>query len=312
MVAQGSDAGVYEPRKPRDQHEGAEDLLLFPFAPVPVAKRPGRSAIFSTSSRSRRTATATRSSFWSTKTAPPAVLGTDSCFNDRVFESSRHARRIFPDGLFELLKGKKRDLPAGSYTTYLFQKGLDKILKKVGEESTEVIIAAKAEDRKETVYEIADLAYHLMVLMVEQGISTDEIRKERRLAPRHRPQGQAGGNDLMHAGLHNHTNFADGAASAEDMIRAAIEKGCTAIGFSEHSETPFDPPGGMKSGAFPSYRAIALEREVSRQNRDFPRDRAGHLLPARRPNGPGFRHRLRALCFRKRGIFFRRRERRNL
>ena len=58
----------------------------------------------------------------------------------------------------------------------------------------------------------------------------------------------------MHAGLHNHTNFADGAASAEDMVRAAIEKGCTAIGFSEHSETPFDPPGGMKSGAFSSYR----------------------------------------------------------
>ena len=116
------------------------------------------------------------------KDGPACHLGTDSCFNDRVFESSEHGEFSF-DGLFELLKGRKRDLPEGSYTTYLFQKGLDKILKKVGEESTEVIIAAKAEDRKETVYEIADLAYHLMVLMVEQGISTDEIRKE--LASRH-------------------------------------------------------------------------------------------------------------------------------
>ena len=116
------------------------------------------------------------------KDGPACHLGTDSCFNDRVFESSERGEFSF-DGLFELLKGRKRDLPEGSYTTSLFQKGLDKILKKVGEESTEVIIAAKAEDRKETVYEIADLAYHLMVLMVEQGISTDEIRKE--LASRH-------------------------------------------------------------------------------------------------------------------------------
>ena len=116
------------------------------------------------------------------KDGPACHLGTDSCFNDRVFESGERGEFSF-DGLFELLKGRKRDLPEGSYTTYLFQKGLDKILKKVGEESTEVIIAAKAEDRKETVYEIADLAYHLMVLMVEQGISTDEIRKE--LASRH-------------------------------------------------------------------------------------------------------------------------------
>ncbi|MBR2328600.1 MAG: phosphoribosyl-ATP diphosphatase, partial [Clostridia bacterium] len=67
--------------------------------------------------------------------------------------------------------------------TYLFQKGLDKILKKVGEESTEVIIAGKAEDKKETVYEIADLAYHIMVLMVELGISVEDIRRE--LAGRH-------------------------------------------------------------------------------------------------------------------------------
>ena len=83
----------------------------------------------------------------------------------------------------ELIEGRKTDEKEGSYTTYLFQKGLDKILKKIGEECTEVIIAAKAEDRKETIYEIADLAYHVMVLMIEQGISLEDIHNE--LASRH-------------------------------------------------------------------------------------------------------------------------------
>ncbi|MBR2760503.1 MAG: phosphoribosyl-ATP diphosphatase [Solobacterium sp.] len=85
--------------------------------------------------------------------------------------------------LYELLQERKRLLPENSYTTYLFQKGLDKILKKVGEECTEVIIAAKDQDKKETVYEIADLTYHILVLMVEAGISVEEIREE--LAGRH-------------------------------------------------------------------------------------------------------------------------------
>jgi phosphoribosyl-ATP pyrophosphohydrolase/phosphoribosyl-AMP cyclohydrolase len=83
----------------------------------------------------------------------------------------------------QLIEGRKTEKKEGSYTTYLFEKGIDKILKKVGEESTEVIIAAKADDRAETVYEIADLAYHVMVLMVEMGISVDDIKKE--LASRH-------------------------------------------------------------------------------------------------------------------------------
>ena len=87
------------------------------------------------------------------------------------------------DGLYELLGGRKKEMPEGSYTTYLFQKGLDKILKKVGEECTEVIIAGKAQDKKETVYEIADLAYHVMVLMVEAGIGVEDIHRE--LASRH-------------------------------------------------------------------------------------------------------------------------------
>ena len=87
------------------------------------------------------------------------------------------------EGLYHLLEERNRQRPEGSYTTYLFEKGLDKILKKVGEESTEVIIAAKAADRKETVYEIADLTYHVLVLMAEMGISLEEVRKE--LASRH-------------------------------------------------------------------------------------------------------------------------------
>lgn len=113
---------------------------------------------------------------------PACHLGTESCFEYPVWESdSRSAFSM--DALMELIKGRKTDPKEGSYTTYLFNKGLDKILKKVGEESTEVIIAAKAEDRAETVYEIADLAYHVLVLMAEAGISIDDIRKE--LAGRH-------------------------------------------------------------------------------------------------------------------------------
>ena len=87
------------------------------------------------------------------------------------------------EGLYELLEERKEKRPEGSYTTYLFEKGLDKILKKVGEECTEVIIAAKGRDHRETVYEIADLTYHVMVLMVEAGISLDEVEAE--LASRH-------------------------------------------------------------------------------------------------------------------------------
>ena len=116
------------------------------------------------------------------KEGPACHLGTDSCFNDLVFRNEE-ADDFTTDALYALLESRKEELPQGSYTTYLFEKGLDKILKKVGEESTEVIIAAKAEDEKETVYEIADLAYHVMVLMVQTGITPDRIRKE--LASRH-------------------------------------------------------------------------------------------------------------------------------
>ena len=113
---------------------------------------------------------------------PACHLGTDSCFEYPVYQSE--VRREFSyQGLMDLIEGRKTDRKEGSYTTYLFEKGLDKILKKIGEESTEVIIAAHAKDRAETVYEIADLAYHVMVLMVEQGISLEDIHRE--LAGRH-------------------------------------------------------------------------------------------------------------------------------
>lgn len=116
------------------------------------------------------------------KEGPACHTGSDSCFTNPVFQSENRAE-FSMDGLYELLEGRKKDMPEGSYTTYLFQKGIDKILKKVGEESTEVIIAGKAGDKKETIYEIADLAYHIMVMMVEMGISVDDVRKE--LASRH-------------------------------------------------------------------------------------------------------------------------------
>ena len=116
------------------------------------------------------------------KDGPACHKGTDSCFNETVWQAEDKSEFSL-DGLYDLLVGRKTDMPENSYTTYLFSKGLDKILKKVGEECTEVIIAAKDNDKKETIYEIADLAYHVMVLMVENGISVNDIRKE--LASRH-------------------------------------------------------------------------------------------------------------------------------
>ncbi len=113
---------------------------------------------------------------------PACHLGTESCFENPVWESEE-LHEFSLRGLMSLIEGRKTDKKEGSYTTYLFEKGLDKILKKVGEECTEVIIAAKDHDKKETVYEIADLAYHVMVLMIENGISLEDIHKE--LASRH-------------------------------------------------------------------------------------------------------------------------------
>lgn len=116
------------------------------------------------------------------KAGPACHTGSESCFFEPVFEDGAE-KRFSIDELYQLLQTRKTEKPEGSYTTYLFEKGDDKILKKVGEECTEVVIAAKNNDDAELVYEIADLCYHTMVLMVQKGISLDDIRRE--LAGRH-------------------------------------------------------------------------------------------------------------------------------
>jgi len=116
------------------------------------------------------------------KDGPACHTGADSCFNDLVYESDTLSAFSL-EGLMEVIRGRKIEKKEGSYTTYLFEKGIDKILKKVGEECTEVIIAGKADDKAETIYEISDLVYHVMVLMIEMGISLDDIN--RALASRH-------------------------------------------------------------------------------------------------------------------------------
>ncbi len=116
------------------------------------------------------------------KDGPACHTGAESCFfNPLYIDEEKHEFSL--RGLYELLMDRKRTLPEGSYTTYLFEKGLDKILKKVGEECTEVIIGGKAEDKKETIYEIADLTYHVLVLMAQMGITVEEVEAE--LASRH-------------------------------------------------------------------------------------------------------------------------------
>ena len=105
-----------------------------------------------------------------------------TCFHNPVFQSENRHEFSY-ESLMEMLIGRKVEKKEGSYTTYLFEKGLDKILKKVGEECTEVIIAAKDDDKAETIYEVADLCYHVMVMMIQMGISLEDIHKE--LASRH-------------------------------------------------------------------------------------------------------------------------------
>ncbi len=116
------------------------------------------------------------------KKGPACHTGSESCFFNPVYQSEEH-QDFSMEALYDLLKGRKTSPKEGSYTTYLFQKGIDKILKKVGEECTEVIVAGKGGDREETIFEIADLAYHVMVLMVDMGIEPKDIFAQ--LASRH-------------------------------------------------------------------------------------------------------------------------------
>ena len=111
------------------------------------------------------------------KDGPACHTGAESCFFNQLY-LSEELKQFSYEGLYELIRGRRANPQEGSYTTYLFDKGLDKILKKVGEECTEVIIAGRKEDREETVYEIADLAYHVMVLMVQTGISVEDVTRE--------------------------------------------------------------------------------------------------------------------------------------
>ncbi len=117
------------------------------------------------------------------KDGPACHLGNESCFVDELYINEEENEAFSLAGLMKLIEGRKTEKKEGSYTTYLFEKGIDKILKKVGEESTEVIIAGKADDKAETIYEISDLVYHVLVLMVQMGISLDDIKNE--LASRH-------------------------------------------------------------------------------------------------------------------------------
>ena len=114
---------------------------------------------------------------------PTCHTGARSCFFEDIYEDEDAEEAFCLDDLMKLIEGRKTDPKEGSYTTYLFEKGIDKILKKVGEECTEVIIAGKGGDRAEAIYEIADLTYHVLVMMTEMGISIDEVRAE--LASRH-------------------------------------------------------------------------------------------------------------------------------
>lgn len=116
------------------------------------------------------------------KDGPACHTGADSCFFNGLYQSEGQNAFSY-DELYDLIEGRKTDPKEGSYTTYLFEKGMEKILKKIGEESTEVIIAGGKGDKEESIYEIADLAYHVMVMMVEAGISLDEVTGE--LAHRH-------------------------------------------------------------------------------------------------------------------------------
>lgn len=111
------------------------------------------------------------------KSGPACHTGAESCFFDPVYVSDE-LKQFTWQGLYDLIEGRKTDPQQGSYTSYLFDKGLEKILKKVGEESTEVIIAGAKRDKAETIYEISDLAYHVMVLMIELGIRVEDITQE--------------------------------------------------------------------------------------------------------------------------------------
>ena len=106
---------------------------------------------------------------------PACHTGARSCFDSKPGDEDLG---LLLANLYKLIESRERERPDGSYTTYLFNSGLDKILKKVGEESAETIIAAKNDDVSRLTSETADLVYHLLVLLVARGVNLDEVRKE--------------------------------------------------------------------------------------------------------------------------------------
>ena len=111
------------------------------------------------------------------KDGPACHTGAESCFMNEIYEKENY-KDFSVYKLYELIKGRKINMTEGSYTTYLFNSGIDKILKKIGEESSEVIIGAKNDSKEEIIYELADLFYHSLVLMVEKNITLNDIKDE--------------------------------------------------------------------------------------------------------------------------------------
>ncbi len=107
----------------------------------------------------------------------PCHTGASTCFFNKVYEDGAMECKI-ANKLYDKIWDRKDNPKEGSYTNYLFNKGLDKILKKVGEEASEVIIGAKNKQKDELIYELSDLYYHILVLMVNEGITIGDVEKE--------------------------------------------------------------------------------------------------------------------------------------
>lgn len=111
------------------------------------------------------------------KEGPACHTGAESCFMNEIYQKENY-KDFSIYKLYELIRGRKINMTEGSYTTYLFNSGIDKILKKIGEESSEVIIGAKNGSKEEIIYELSDLLYHSLVLMVEKNITLNDIKDE--------------------------------------------------------------------------------------------------------------------------------------
>ena len=111
------------------------------------------------------------------KDGPACHTGAESCFMNEIYQKENY-KDFSIYKLYELIRERKINMTEGSYTTYLFNSGIDKILKKIGEESSEVIIGAKNGSKEEIIYELSDLLYHSLVLMVEKNITLNDIKDE--------------------------------------------------------------------------------------------------------------------------------------